>query len=298
MVKVMPIERQHFVPQGFLKGFSDPEHPSGKMIWKYEKKYNNPPKQVSVKSIAWRSFYYAQEFEGGEADTDTIETWIAKNVDNEIPKIIQQIETKPGKKLMLSDEQTGALAFFLGLSLTRVPSFRDGINDMYTKIANNTLNLVAQREPRIAEGIAKYGAEATAKEWVSLRSMIEAANKISESCLTKEWQFFVPHPEVKLITSDDPVYFSLPHSNGKIMAGPTHPAAEIIVNLRPNLALVCTPPQTGESFNTYSLDKVNSRRFNTGTARAAQNQIYASQNLEGLSKLAKKYKDESLSIFM
>lgn len=128
--------------------------------------------------------------------------------------------------------------------------------------------------------------------------MLGAASRISESCLSKEWQFFVPHNDIKLITSDNPVHFSLPKSAGKIMAGPAHPAVEIIVNLRSVLALVCTPPRTGENFNTYQLDKVNSRRFNTGTARAAQNQIYASQKLDGLSKLTKKYANKSQSLIV
>ncbi len=292
----MPIERQHFVPQGFLKGFSDPEHSSGKMIWKYEKRFNNTPKQVSIKSVAWNSFYYAQELVCGEPDTDTLETAFAQTLDNEVPKIIQGISAKPDYKVEMSDENIGVLAYFLGLSFTRVPSFRDGVNEMYTQIAQSMMEIAAKHEPLIAEGMEKYGVQATAKEWVSLKPMLEAASRISESCLAKEWQFFVPHPDVKLITSDNPVHFSLPRSNGKIMTGPAHPAVEIIVNLRTDLALVCTPPKTGGNFNTYILDKVSSRRFNAGTARAAQNQIYASQKLDGLSKLTKKYANESQSL--
>lgn len=294
----MAIERQHFVPQGFLKGFSDPEHPGGKMIWKYEKRYDQPPRLVSTKSVAWSSFYYAQENEEGEQDTDTLETIFAQTLDNEVPKIIQGIEAKPNTKVTLSDEDIGILAYFIGLSFTRVPSFRDGINELHTQIAQRMLEVAAAHEPFIAEGLEKYGIKATAKEWVSLKPMLEAASRISESCLSKEWKFFVPHNDIKLITSDNPVHFSLPKPAGKIMAGPAHPAVEVIVNLRSDLALVCTPPRTGGNLNIYQLDKVDSRRFNTGTARAAQNQIYASQKLGGLSKLTKKYANESQSLIV
>lgn len=294
----MSIERQHFVPQGFLKGFSDPEQSSGKMIWKYEKRYNNPPRLVSIKSVAWSSFYYAQENEKGEQDTDTLEKVFAQTIDNEIPRIIRGIKARPSIKVNLSDEDIGMLAYFIGLSFTRVPSFRDAINELHTQIAQRMLEVAAKHEPFIADGLEKYGIKATAKEWVSLKPMLETANRISKSCLAKEWQFFVPHNDVKLITSDNPVHFSLPGSAGKIMASPAHPAVEIIVNLRPDLALVCTPPRTEGNFNTYQLDKVTSRRFNTGAARAAQNQVYASQKLEGLSKLTKKYANESQSLIM
>ena len=294
----MPIERQHFVPQGFLKGFSDPEHSSGKMIWKYEKRFNSPPKQVSIKSVAWSSFYYAQELEDGAPDTDTLETLFAQTLENKVPKIIQGIDAKPNKSVNLTDDEIGILSYFLGLSFTRVPSFREGVNEMHTKIAPSMLEVAAKHEPIIAKGLEKYDIQATAKEWVSLKPMLEAASRISESCLAKEWQFFIPHKDVKLVTSDNPVHFSLPHSAGRIMAGPAHPAVEIIVNLRSDLALVCTPPRTGGNLNAYELDKVSSRRFNTETARAAQNQIYASQNLDGLSKLTKKYANESQSLIV
>ncbi len=139
---------------------------------------------------------------------------------------------------------------------------------------------------------------ASVKKSSSLKPMIKAAQRISESCLAKEWQFLIPHPEVKLVTSDNPVHFSLPYSAGKISAGPAQPAVEIIINLRPDLALVCTPPRNGSTLNAYQLGKVKSKELNVGTVRAAQNQVFASQNLGGLSKLVKKYAMDSQSLIV
>lgn len=90
---------------------------------------------MSTKSVAWGSFYYAQENKEGEQDTDTLETIFAQTLDNEVPKIIQGIEAKPNTKVTFSDENLGVLAYFIGLSFTRVPSFRDGINEIHTQIA-------------------------------------------------------------------------------------------------------------------------------------------------------------------
>ncbi|MEK7792215.1 MAG: hypothetical protein AAB306_03625, partial [Pseudomonadota bacterium] len=98
--------------------------------------------------------------------------------------------------------------------------------------------------------------------------------------------------------SDNPVHFSISHPAKTVMVGPAHPSAEIIVNLRSDLALVCTPPRTGSNYNVYQLDKVNTRRFNTGTVRAAANQIYASEKLDGLVKLVKKYKNKSQKVIV
>ncbi len=69
----MAIERHHYVPQGFLKGFRALGKESDKFIWVYEKLPDRRPRCVSVKSIAWESFYYEQETETGECDSDTLE---------------------------------------------------------------------------------------------------------------------------------------------------------------------------------------------------------------------------------
>lgn len=286
----MSTKRHHYVPQGFLKGFSDLNHSSGKMIWKYDKRFNNSPRRVSIKSVAWRPLYYAFEKEDGRKDTDTLEIAFAKTIDNDVPNIIQGIKAKPNEKIKLSEIEVSILASFLGFSLTRVPNFREGINDFQTQILQRLVGIAKRNNPFTAEN---DNIHASVKKSSSLKPMIKAAQRISESCLAKEWQFLIPHPEVKLVTSDNPVHFSLPYSAGKTSAGPTHPAVEIIINLRPNLALVCTPPRNSSNLNTYQLDKVQSRELNVGTVRAAKNQVFANQNLEGLSKLVKKYAMES-----
>ena len=130
----MSIERQHYVTQGFLKGFCALNQDSDKFIWKYDKRYDNPPKLVSIRSVAWSSFYYEQETEAGERDTDTLEKAFAETLDNTIPDIIRSLDAKLGTTLNLKAEDKGALAYFFGLSLTRVPSFRDGINELLLKL--------------------------------------------------------------------------------------------------------------------------------------------------------------------
>ena len=113
MRSIMPIERQHYVPQGFLKGFHALNKESDKFIWVYEKLPKRKPRCVSVRSIAWSSFYYAQEKEDGEQDTDTLEKILGQTLDNVIPDIIRSIDAKAGKSVELSEENKGKLAFFL-----------------------------------------------------------------------------------------------------------------------------------------------------------------------------------------
>jgi hypothetical protein len=113
-----------------------------------------------------------------------------------------------GRPVAISPEDKGALAFFIGLSMTRVPSFRDGINAMYSQLAQIGLSHQIDSDPELREFAEKHGLKAEAKPWVSLRPMVEMAQSISASALTNHWQFFIPPPEVPLVTSDNPVVFS------------------------------------------------------------------------------------------
>ena len=85
--------------------------------------------------------------------------------------------------------------------MTRVPNFREGTREFYSKIAQLLLEEVAKRDKFIQEGIEKYGPiKAEAKEWVSLEPMIHVASEIGKSVLDKHWQFFIPPKGFSLLT--------------------------------------------------------------------------------------------------
>lgn len=296
--KTMTIERHHYVPQGFLKGFRALDKESDKFIWVYEKLPNRRPRCVSVKSIAWQSYYYEQETESGDRDCDTLEKVFAETLDNSVPKIIRGLDSKAGKSIQLSEENQGILAFFLGISMTRVPNFREGTKELFTKIAQMALEQAAVNDPDITEAMNKFGLKVEAKEWASLAPMIQAAQGIAHSTLEKNWQFFVPPEGFSLITSDNPVHFSVSREFGQIMAGPAHPLAELVVNLRSDLALVCTPKNNGHKFPVIQMTKQEAKKFNTGIARAAGRFVFANQYLEGLEKLTKKHMGTKQAIKM
>lgn len=289
--------RHHFVPQGFLRGFSSDEDSSKSFVWVYEKAAGRAPRKKSVRSIAWAPAYYAQEHEDGTEDLDSIETALAHTIDNRIPVILKGIQPKPSGTVIVSEEDRVALAFFLGLSLTRVPSFRDGINDMYSHIAQFGLAQVASENSMYAEVIDKYGVQAMAKPWVSLRPMIEMAKAIADSALGKNWQFFLPPSDVPLVTSDNPVVFS-GAAVGLSQLGPAHPGAELVMNLRKDLALVCTPKRGYPSMQVFSLSSSEARKFNRGIVRAARQRVFANHESSTLDRFVKKYAGEEQRIIV
>ena len=283
------------MPQGFLRGFAIEAEPSRSFVWVYDKNANRAPRKKSVRSIAWAPAYYAQEREDGSADLDTLETGLATTIDNQIPLILQAIVPRVGSKVDLSADEKGALAFFLGLSLTRVPSFRDGMNAFHTQVAQIALSHQMDKDAALAEAVEKYGIKAEAKPWVSLRPMVQLADAVATSALEKNWQFFVAPPSVPLVTSDNPVVFS-----GKaaelVNVGPAHPGAELVMNLRKDLALVCTPKRGYESMRVYQLSPVEARKFNRGIVRAARQRVFADHLSLDLDRFVKKYSGEEQRI--
>lgn len=284
----MSAMRHHFVPQGYLRGFSASDDASSNFIWVYDKRAGRAPSKKSVRSIAWAPAYYAQENPDGTEDLHTIETNLAQTIDNEIPQLLARINPKVGRSVALSPQDKGALAFFLGLSMTRVPSFRDGINAMYSQVAQIGLSHQMDEDPELSAFAEEHGLKAEAKPWVSLRPMVEMAQAIASSALANHWQFFIPPLGVSLVTSDNPVLFS-GGAAGLSQLGPAHPQAELVMNLRKDLALVSTPKRGFPSMQVFDLRPSEARKFNRGIVRAARHRVFADHKSEVLDAFVKKY---------
>jgi hypothetical protein len=289
--------RHHYVPQGFLRGFAIDGEPSRSFVWVYDKGQSRTPRKKSVRSIAWAPAYYAQEREDGTTDLDTLETSLATTIDNRIPVILQNIRPHVGRKVEVSDDDKGALAFFLGLSLTRVPSFRDGMNDFHSQVAKVTLSQLMDQDPELATAAERYGIRAEAKPWVSLRPMVQLAEAIATSVLKKNWQFFIAPPSVPLVTSDNPVVFA-GKASGLTQFGPAHPGVELVMNLRKDLAVVCTPKRGYESMRVFALTPSEARKFNRGIVRAARQRVFASHFSNELDRFVKKHADHEQRVIV
>lgn len=275
--------------QAFLKGFSAPDEKTDKFIWLYRKILGLQPRRVSVKSVAWEPFYYEQETESGARDTDTVESRLANTIDRITPSVIRSLDAKPGSIVSLSEADRGALGFFLGISLTRVPSFRGPIRELHTRIAQRTLESLADHNPKVRALVDEHGVTAEAKPWVSLRPMVQAASIISRSAIQKNWQFFVPPDGVFLVTSDNPVIFDVAKSYGIRSAGPGHPLAELVANLRKDLALVCTPRPSGPRNAVFQMTEQEATKFNRGIVRAARRSVFGPARSEEIDQLVKEY---------
>ncbi len=286
----MATVRQHYVPQGYLKGFASQEDTP--FVWVYDKRDGRKPQEKSVKSQAYEEYYYSQETSSGERDVDSLEKLLAHTIDNDIPPLIKSIQPIPGRPITIDSKDKEKLAFFIALGLTRVPSFRNGVNDIYTWAAQCALSKVANSEDELSEIIKKYGVTAEAKDWVSLRPMIQMAEIIGHSLLKKNWQLFTTSDNVSLMTSDNPVVIA-----GSLGMGPAHPNSELMLSLRKNLALVCTPRGT-KKLEVFKQSPSETRRFNRGIVRAARYKIFADHYSATTDAFVKKYHSDHQHIIV
>lgn len=285
----MSAVRHHFVPQGYLRGFAVADDATKQFVWVYDKRSGHTPRKKSIRSIAWAPAYYAQPAaDDGEELNNDIETSLATTIDDRIPQILRGLTPVVGKRLQLSEEDKGALAFFVGLSLTRVPSLRDGLNDFHTHIAEIELSHVLDQNPEMKAIAERYGVRVTAESWGSLRPMIQMAEQIGLAALGKVWQFFVPPRDVPLVTSDNPVVFS-GKAAGLTMFGPAHPKVELLMNLNKHLALVCTPKAGHPDMTVFELSPYEAKKFNRGVVRAARRRVFADHFSLTLDSFVKKY---------
>ena len=174
-------KRHHFVSQAYLKGFSCDYGDSDKMIWVYNKNPGKKPRLLSTKSVAWRLHYYAQVDENGNVDSDSLEHAFGKVVENPASEIIRSLQVKSDRLCRISDEQRQSIAFFVAFSLTRIPSFRDGLEALCKKVIEEAAYSAARKYDELSALIdnKELTIEADDSSQISLRLLIKAADALA-----------------------------------------------------------------------------------------------------------------------
>lgn len=133
--------RNHYVPQAYLKGFSDPGTPD--FIWVYEKG-SGRSFRTNVKNAAVETGFYPDDVE--EALNEEIE--IPAN--GVLEKIRRQEIVTPDEKLILS--------LYMGVMLKRVPRHRERQADLLPEVKERVfeellagLRVVKEAHPELAE---------------------------------------------------------------------------------------------------------------------------------------------------
>jgi hypothetical protein len=110
----MPVKKNHFVPQVYLRGFSDPR---GK-LWVYDPLKDGSLWESDPKSVACENNLYAAELPDGSTDRETLEKAFGL-VETKFPAL----RGKVNRFSAINGEDSHTLITFLAIMRVRNPQF-------------------------------------------------------------------------------------------------------------------------------------------------------------------------------
>ena len=296
-------KNQHFVPSSFLRGFAIDLEDT--LIWGYDKKYGKCTGKRSINKICSSKYYYEQLMPGG-SKTQMLEDGLQK-----IDKVAIEIIRNLSKSRQLSSDDKGCLALYIGLLLTRGPSYRDGIHEFHRHSVQMILQneFEAGRLPEPPPILKKYIVDGDLTSvikteilpHVSLQFVIDSAKMIGQSLCGKKWDIYCIESSDFFITSDTPVMFESidPKENRSI--GPAHSKSLILCPITKKM-LIAARPYCKIDHSSYEFMPVKNgmvNKFNEFLCFYAQRFIYSpkqSEELLGYVKKAKRYSKKFMAL--
>jgi hypothetical protein len=123
-------EKQHFVPQFYLKTFSNDENE----LHIYDAKEFRVMKNRGSRGVCHDSFFYAAETGKADEISQEIEDMLSKQIEEPLSKEIPGIVSKIEKNQQITDDDKYTLAMFMNTMWLRSPRMRNQINGMETQV--------------------------------------------------------------------------------------------------------------------------------------------------------------------
>lgn len=275
---------QHYVPQSYLKRFTIEGEKS--LLWNYDKTRKDFMRTPSsINRVCCEDYYYYQIDEAGEVNHTKLEDEISnvERIGNNLLDKIINMHAMP--YVYLSPEEKGQLAFYISLMLTRGPGFRDVINHMHGDLAVMSLAMscgkgILDDAPEIIKQLVNEKdlfrvVRPQVHSFVSLPFMIQGANEISRSLLSKEWYLLLSPSDSDFITSDNPVSFF--SKTGLIDSmGPAHKDSVVLFPVSPSLCLVIEKNKNVNlEINVLQTSAVHQMKINRHTFINAMNNVFS-----------------------
>ena len=279
-------KNQHFVPRSFLKGFTIDSEES--LIWGYDKKYSKCTGKRSINQICSFDYYYEQLKPDG-SKTQMLEDGF-QTIETSAIEIIRNLSSSQE----LSSHDKGCLAFYIGLLLTRGPSFRDGVHEFHKHFAE----IMMQKEyesgrlpepPAIVKKhIVNNDITSVVKTeilpHVSLQYMFDSANNIGQSLCNKKWDIYYTKNNEFFVTSDTPVMFGSINRKTNPAVGPANPESLVLCPITKKMLVAarpyCKSDSSGYEFMPVKDGMVD--KSNELMCFTAQRFVYASEQSQEL----------------
>jgi hypothetical protein len=140
VITVSIVKNQHYVPQSYLKHFSNNDQ-----IWVFDKETKKSFK-TNVKNIASEKEFYdlpdiTVEHSNGLFDKQVIEKHFSQNIEGDFKKLLDRIRVrfvmshKPENSIAIEDETKIQLSYHIALQYLRTRDFRDNFKLLEERLA-------------------------------------------------------------------------------------------------------------------------------------------------------------------
>ena len=265
---------QHYVPQNYLKGFSDPERPA--MIWISDKSEPaHRPKRLPIKAVAQRPDFYTAE----------AEQWLNKFV--EIPAQEQLRQLAAGEHIEGVDRLI--VAIYIQVMALRVPFARNVLGNM---VRDGVADFVAELKSdpnEVPEGMSEESFHQLLDSWQqgihengpSLEPMRKPwiQRELVDRIYSMTWRVVGASAPNAFLTGDNPVSFTYE-------TGLLHPEGELTFPISSQAALHASwVPGPTETIFVAGTDFV-AQEINRRTAHAAERFLFAANENVQADELA------------
>ncbi len=279
-------KRHHYIPRFYLDGFT--ESLDSPILYRYERG-RQEPLLLTTESVGFEKHFYTITNSSGQKDSNTIEDFLANNVESPAQSILRKIRNQemiaPAEKLILSR--------YIVYLMRRVPHSRERVDHLAAKVIRSTSESLnadidkaiskypkkaqqyEERRSAIAQALEKYGN--TIPKDVIINSLRYTAPHVTATISEMTWQFLVCGENKFFITSDNPVFFD----EG---LGIQDEKAEISIPISKSIALWITwSIYLRDDFILTTDDAV--AEINRRTLHAMTRYIFAPKNVNWLTKL-------------
>lgn len=299
MTKKQLTEKQHYVPQFYLRNFSNEEG----HLHIYDAKNFRKMKPRSFSGVCYDKFFYAIETGKPDEVSQEVEDFFSKGIEDplstDLPFIIKKIE---GNK-QIFDFEKYTLAILMSTMWLRNPTMRGRINKMGEDILKQTHKVMFSHpsiEDKLNEIEREMGSPLSKEERSNIKKMVTDGNyKInftnqqhlnfmldsenlegfSNLFCGQDWLVHISKCRRQFVTSDNPITALIPKKKGFWPA--TFLERTHIFPLTPQIAIEARYPRqnSGKKFKRRTYFKGNEEKADKINLQIASqaNYIYASR---------------------
>ena len=276
---------KHYVPQKYLRGFSDPSSPS--KIWMYDKKTAQFA-YASIEKVAQEADFYS----------DDTEKQLSQRIESPAHKVLNRL--RRGERMTSTERAT--LGLYLGTMMMRVPRRRRKGLDLLPEVLDETIRETHEQVRRWAE-LPTTDPVLAARRFAELEAArAKLANTVPDGVLEQirspwpsadvlslihamTWRIVSTESDTRFLTSDNPAYFFSCYGLG-------NEESELVLPLDSNLALIANWQGSISETRYLSVTRAVSREINRRVASGAERFVFYHQRRSWVAKVAVSYKSK------